>query len=68
MEEAEADALRAGVSGPARTPHVLAAVARATGGRTLGANLALLEENARVAGQVAVALAAEERGAPGGAS
>jgi pseudouridine-5'-phosphate glycosidase len=43
-------------------------VARATGGRTLSANLALLEENARVAGQVAVALAAEERGAPGGAS
>ena len=57
MVRAEADALRAGAGGAARTPHVLAAVARATGGRTLRANLALLEENARVAAGVAVALA-----------
>jgi len=64
--EAEDEARRAGISGPARTPHVLAAVARATGGRTLSANLALLEENARVAGQVSVALAALVRGAPEG--
>jgi pseudouridine-5'-phosphate glycosidase len=66
MVEAEVEARRAGISGPARTPHVLAAVARATGGRTLAANLALLVENARVAGQVAVAFASEERGASGG--
>jgi pseudouridine-5'-phosphate glycosidase len=66
VSEAEEEARRAGVAGPARTPHVLAAVARATGGRTLAANLALLEENARVAAQVAVALAAETGGAHGG--
>jgi pseudouridine-5'-phosphate glycosidase len=64
--DAEEEATRAGIVGPARTPHVLAAVARATGGRTLAANLALLEENARVAGQVAVALASEAGGAAGG--
>lgn len=68
MDEAESEALGGGISGPARTPYVLAAVARATGGRTLSANLALLEENARVAGRVAVALAALERGGSGGAS
>jgi pseudouridine-5'-phosphate glycosidase len=32
-------------------------VERATGGRSLAANLALLEANARVAGEIAVALA-----------
>jgi pseudouridine-5'-phosphate glycosidase len=58
IEVAEADAARLGVGGPARTPHVLSAVARATGGRTLRANLALLERNAAVAGAVAAALAA----------
>lgn len=68
MDEAEAEVLRAGISGPARTPHLLSAVARATGGRTLAANLALLEENARVAGQVAVSLAALAQDASGGVS
>jgi pseudouridine-5'-phosphate glycosidase len=61
IEAAEVEAARLGVSGAARTPHVLAAVARATGGRTLRANLALLERNAAVAGQVAAALAAGRR-------
>jgi pseudouridylate synthase len=54
--QAEADAHRAGAGGASRTPAVLAAVARATGGRTLQANLALLERNARVAAEVAVVL------------
>ncbi len=36
---------------------LLAAVARATGGAALESNLALLEENAQVAGEVAAALA-----------
>jgi pseudouridine-5'-phosphate glycosidase len=58
IETAESEAASRGIAGPDRTPHVLAAVARATGGRTLRANLALLEENARVAGAVAVCLAA----------
>ena len=39
------------------TPFLLAALAKATGGRTQAANLALLENNARVASQIAVALA-----------
>jgi pseudouridine-5'-phosphate glycosidase len=56
IEVALAEATRAGVTGPAVTPWLLAAVARASGGRSLGANLALLERNAAVAGEVAVAL------------
>jgi pseudouridylate synthase len=53
---AQADAL--GVSGPAVTPVVLAAIAAATEGRSVPANLALAEHNARVAGEIAVAVAA----------
>jgi pseudouridine-5'-phosphate glycosidase len=53
--EAEVRAERAGVAGKARTPYLLAALAELTGGRSLEANLALLEDNARVAGEVAVA-------------
>jgi pseudouridylate synthase len=45
------------VSGAAVTPYLLAAVERETGGRSLDANLALLESNARLAGEIAVALA-----------
>ena len=44
--------------GKARTPFLLAALAELTGGRSLEANLALLEDNARVAGMVAASLAA----------
>jgi len=55
--EAEARADRAGVHGKARTPYLLAALAELTGGRSLEANLALLEDNARVAGEIAVAAA-----------
>ena len=57
VADALADAAAAGVAGPAVTPHLLAAVERATGGRSLAANLALLEANARLAAEVAVALA-----------
>jgi pseudouridine-5'-phosphate glycosidase len=39
------------------TPFLLAAVERATGGRSLQANLGLLEENAFLAGEIAVCLA-----------
>lgn len=52
------EAERAGVAGKELTPFLLAAVSRATGGRSRRANLALLEENARVAGWIAAALAA----------
>jgi pseudouridine-5'-phosphate glycosidase len=47
-----------GVRGGAVTPFLLAAVEQATKGRSLVANLALLEANARLAGEVAVALSA----------
>lgn len=53
-----AEAEVAGVSGKEVTPFLLGAVARLTGGRSLEANVALLLRNARVAGEVAVALAA----------
>jgi pseudouridine-5'-phosphate glycosidase len=47
-----------GVRGKAVTPFLLDAVARATHGRTRRANLALLERNAGVAGEIAAALRA----------
>jgi pseudouridine-5'-phosphate glycosidase len=40
------------------TPVVLAAIAEATDGQSIPANLALAENNARVAAEIAVALAA----------
>jgi pseudouridine-5'-phosphate glycosidase len=58
---AEQTVARAGVDGRARTPALLAALADATGGRSLEANLALLDANARLAGEVAAWLAREER-------
>lgn len=48
----------AGVRGQGVTPFLLAAVAEETGGESMRANIALLLQNARVAAQVAVALAA----------
>jgi pseudouridine-5'-phosphate glycosidase len=50
------EARRSGVRGAAVTPYLLAAVERATGGRSLRTNLGLLEENAALAGAIAVAL------------
>jgi pseudouridine-5'-phosphate glycosidase len=58
VAEAEARAERDGVHGKERTPFLLTALADITGGRSLRANLALLEDNARVAGLVAASLAA----------
>ena len=57
-----ADALdactRDGIVGAAVTPFVLGRIAEATAGRSVPANLALAEHNARVAADVAVALSA----------
>ncbi|HEY7666680.1 MAG TPA: pseudouridine-5'-phosphate glycosidase [Actinomycetota bacterium] len=53
--EAERRARRDGVEGKWRTPYLLAALAEITGGRSLEANLSLLQDNARVAGEVAAA-------------
>ncbi|HJU69738.1 MAG TPA: pseudouridine-5'-phosphate glycosidase [Gemmatimonadaceae bacterium] len=60
VDDAVETALRAaqseGVHGGALTPFLLAAVERETGGRSLGANLALLEANAMLAADIATEL------------
>ncbi len=58
IEAAIEAAARSGVGGKALTPFLLDRLAEFTGGDTLKANAALLESNASLAGQVAVALAA----------
>lgn len=59
LENAEAQ----GIQGKALTPHLLSRVASATGGASLRANLALLENNARVAARIACALAMDAHAA-----
>ena len=51
------EAARSAIHGAAVTPFLLAAVMAATGGRSLRTNLGLLEENASLAGEIAVCLA-----------
>lgn len=58
LSAALAAASAAGVSGKDVTPYLLGEIARRTEGRSRIANLALLENNARFAGELAVALAA----------
>jgi pseudouridylate synthase len=57
IDEALAAAATVGVSGQAVTPFVLAHLHRESAGRTEAANKALVAQNARLAGEVAVALA-----------
>ena len=57
LDQALADCDAAGITGAAITPFVLGRIAEATDGRSIPANLALAENNARVAAQVAVAIA-----------
>lgn len=52
---------RLGLSGPAVTPVVLGAIAEATRGLSVPANLALAESNASVAAEIAGALAGDHR-------
>jgi pseudouridylate synthase len=56
IDEALAAAAAAGVSGQAVTPYVLGHLHRESEGRTEAANKALVAQNARLAGEVAVAL------------
>jgi pseudouridine-5'-phosphate glycosidase len=56
IASALAEAERQGVRGKAVTPFLLSDLARRTGGKSLKANLALLANNARFAGELAVAL------------
>jgi pseudouridine-5'-phosphate glycosidase len=58
LEEAKAEAERAGVQGWALTPFLLARVAERTGGESVALNRALLIENARIAARIARALEA----------
>ena len=58
VQGAVRDADAAGIRGSALTPFLLGAVLAATGGRSLPANLALLESNAGLAADIAVACAA----------
>lgn len=58
VKQALADAARAGIGGPALTPFLLESLAKATGGSSLPANLALLESNAAVAAEIAAAMRA----------
>lgn len=57
IEDAIAAAVRAGVTGKAVTPFLLAHVLEATGGASLDANIALVRNNARLAAAIAAALA-----------
>ena len=54
-------ATAAGMSGKAVTPFLLDRLLTLTGGLSLKTNIALIESNARLAGAIAVALAAAER-------
>jgi pseudouridine-5'-phosphate glycosidase len=60
VAESIEEARVAGVRGGAVTPFLLAAVERATGGRSLETNIALLESNARLAAEISVALRRDE--------
>jgi pseudouridine-5'-phosphate glycosidase len=60
LAQAEREAGAAGVSGPRVTPFLLARLAELSGGRTLAANRALIAANARLAAEVAAALASVE--------
>ena len=57
VERATADATAARIHGPASTPWILGRVAELTGGRSVAANLALIEHDAAIAASIAVALA-----------
>jgi len=57
IRDALAAADERGIRGGAVTPHLLASLAAASGGRTLGVNVALIVRNAQTAGHIASALA-----------
>jgi pseudouridine-5'-phosphate glycosidase len=60
VRRATAQAIAAGVRGGDLTPYLLAALADLTGGRSLHANLALLQANAALAAKVALAVSQAE--------
>jgi pseudouridine-5'-phosphate glycosidase len=56
VDDALADAARKNIGGRDLTPFLLNAMAQLSGGHTLRANVALLENNARVAAEIAAAI------------
>lgn len=56
IEKALASAAEHGIKGKAVTPYLLAEVSTLTEGRSVAVNLALLEQNARVAARIAIEL------------
>jgi pseudouridylate synthase len=60
LSEALSEAERRGVSGRELTPFLLSRLAERTGGETLRANVALLENNALVAAEIAGAVMSDE--------
>jgi pseudouridine-5'-phosphate glycosidase len=54
VQQAQRDARAAGIRGAAVTPFLLAAVTRLTDGGSLAANIALLEQNAALAAEIAL--------------
>ena len=61
ISQALSDAAAAGIKGKAVTPYLLSRITDLTHGESLAANLALLENNAKVAAQVAVAIGSNHR-------
>lgn len=66
IAQAVAEAESQAVHGAAATPWILARVAQLTNGRSVAANLALIENNARVAGEIALRIAAPTNASPSG--
>lgn len=56
IAQAQADALAHGITGKAVTPYLLQRIFELTQGRSLTANIALVRNNARLAGEIAKAL------------
>jgi pseudouridine-5'-phosphate glycosidase len=57
IDDALVEMQRQGIHGKATTPYLLASIAERTGGRSLEANINLILNNARVAAELAIALA-----------
>ncbi|CAO1412627.1 unnamed protein product [Diamesa serratosioi] len=61
IEGALAEAKNAGINGKDITPFILAAVSKITAGKSLQTNMALIQNNAKVAAQISMALSDIER-------
>jgi pseudouridine-5'-phosphate glycosidase len=61
IAQASREALERGIGGQALTPFLLEQLGQTSAGRTIAANVALLLSNARLAAQIAVAIALRER-------